>query len=212
MLCLEIKFRYPAKFWNILANNLRSEYNSFYMQLIVGLGNPGEEYRNTRHNAGFILIDKLRDKLSFTDFQHIPKFDALIAAGEYQGKKLFLFKPNLFMNRSGQSLVKFVDFYKIPKNEMCVLYDDVDLKLGSFRYRKSGSAGTHNGMRSVVQAFGDTDFHRLRLGIESRGESSSVQEDISSFVLHKFSKEETLIFNRVIDEAADYLINLLKSN
>lgn len=170
------------------------------MKLIVGLGNPGKEYAQTRHNVGFQFLDALREALGFAEFQESKKFSALITEGSTEKLgKIILAKPLTFMNASGEAVSKLLHFYHCAPIDLCVIYDDIDLRLGKGRYRFSGSAGTHNGMKSIVESLGTENFPRIRFGIESRGGRAGAEEgsaaapkeqDLTSFVLHPFSEEE----------------------
>ncbi len=162
------------------------------MRIICGLGNPGPEYAETRHNAGFLFLDDWARKHDFPEF--VLKGDALVSEKGQGADKVLLVKPMTFMNRSGEPLSKIVNFYKVPLENLVVVYDDVDLPLGEVRFRVDGSAGTHNGMKSVIQQLGGQGFKRLRLGIESRGKTAPEQMDLSDFVLSRFSDEEWELF------------------
>lgn len=133
------------------------------MYLIVGLGNPGKRYENTKHNIGFIAIDYLAEKhdIKVNKIKH----KALVGEGFISGKKVMLIKPQTFMNLSGESVREAMDYYKADIKELLVIYDDIDIPMGSLRIRKSGSAGTHNGMKSIIQQLGDDQFPRVRIGI-----------------------------------------------
>lgn len=133
------------------------------MYLIVGLGNPEGEYAHTRHNMGFDTINKIAEK---NDIEvNKSKFKALYGTGTIDDKKVILFKPQTYMNSSGEAVKEIVDFYKIKPSEILVVYDDMDVEKGKIRIRKKGGPGTHNGMRSVVSELGYTDFARIRVGI-----------------------------------------------
>jgi len=160
------------------------------MKLVVGLGNPGKEYANTRHNVGFLFIEKLRQKLGFENFAKDKKSESETTKGDYNGTDIILVKPQTFMNLSGKSVAFLRDFYKVSESDIWIIYDDVDLPLGKTRIRTEGSAGTHNGMKSIIESLGTAGISRLRIGIESRGVSSPEQQDLHSFVLHPFNKEE----------------------
>lgn len=172
------------------------------MKLIIGLGNPGKEYENTRHNAGFILLDYIQEKLGFENFHEEKKFKALVSIGELNGEKAILAKPLTFMNLSGEAVQKIMQFYKIPLSDIIIVYDDVDLPLGTIRIRKNGSPGTHNGMKSIVQAIGD-NFPRIRIGIESRGETAPEKQETVSFVLEQFKKEEQLVLEKELKKVLE---------
>lgn len=168
------------------------------MHLVVGLGNPGKEYEKTRHNVGFSCVDALREKLALTDWTSSKKLDGVIAEGQMNETRLILLKPQTFMNNSGESVAAASQFYKIKPENLWVVYDDIDLPLGKLRLRKEGSAGTHNGMKSLITHLGFSDFPRLRIGIESRGVHAASAQDLSSFVLSKFLPEEEEIFQKTL--------------
>ncbi|MBD3330325.1 aminoacyl-tRNA hydrolase [Candidatus Peregrinibacteria bacterium] len=183
------------------------------MKLIIGLGNIGKEYEKTRHNCGFMLINKLHKK--FEDM-HIPieerkenDFKAIIAQFKYNNETIITAKPTTLMNLSGESAYKLVKFYKIKENNLFIAYDDVDLPLGKIRVRQNGSAGTHNGMKSVIEKLGNASFNRIRIGIESRGDTAPKLQDLSSFVLSNFSKKELKTLNNSLEEAAEKILDLL---
>lgn len=157
--------------------------------LIVGLGNPGSQYEKSRHNVGFMALDLLADELKAHPFKSEKKFRADVATADFHGNKVILAKPTTFMNLSGESIMEISQFYKIDSRNIYIIYDDIDLPLGQVRIRKEGGPGTHNGMKSIVQYIGN-QFPRIRVGIESRGETAPQQQDLSSFVLAPFLKKE----------------------
>ena len=159
------------------------------MLIIVGLGNPEDHSKKPRHNVGFMALDMLAQKLNADDFKPEKKFNADISSADFHGKKLILVKPTTFMNLSGEAVQSISQFYKVEAEDIVIVYDDLDLPLGQIRIRKSGSSGTHNGMKSIVQYIG-SDFPRIRIGIESRGETAPKQQETSSFVLSPFLQEE----------------------
>lgn len=175
------------------------------MKIIVGLGNIGEKYHNTRHNVGFLALDEfvkdLEKEGTEVNWKNESKFDAVIAKVKYHGQDLLLVKPTTFMNLSGQALQKVLAFHKVPSHEMAVVYDDIDLPLGKIRVRTEGSAGTHNGMKSLIQELGTDCFTRIRIGIESRGELAPKEQDLSSFVLSRFIPEELPLLKTALEEA-----------
>ena len=133
------------------------------MYLIVGLGNPEGEYSNTRHNMGFDAINHLSQKLNITVTKE--KFKALYGDGMINNEKVILLKPQTYMNLSGEAIIKYKDFYKIPSENIIVIYDDIDVDTGKIKIRKKGGPGTHNGMKSVVEELQTEDFPRIRVGI-----------------------------------------------
>jgi PTH1 family peptidyl-tRNA hydrolase len=178
------------------------------MKIIVGLGNIGKEYENTRHNCGFMAIDAFAKELK-VDFEEDGKFKALTCKSSYNDEKILLVKPTTYMNLSGQSVSKILNFYKEPLENLVVIYDDIDLPLGKIRVRSEGSAGTHNGMKSIIQEVGAQNFTRIRIGTESRGEIAPKQQDLTSFVLSPFSAEERPILKKSIEEALKELKKFL---
>jgi PTH1 family peptidyl-tRNA hydrolase len=169
------------------------------MKIIVGLGNPGKEYAETRHNVGFGVIDSLREKLEFDDFKMKNKFDAFITEGEYKDEKIILVKPVTYMNLSGKSVAKVAKFYKVIFTDVFVVFDDLDFDTGTLKIREHGGPGTHNGMKSIVESTGSQNFPRLRIGIgKADGKKANV--------LGKFNKKELRQVLEVIDLASDAII------
>jgi PTH1 family peptidyl-tRNA hydrolase len=163
------------------------------MFIIVGLGNPGKDYTNTRHNIGFDVIDALADKynISVTDKKH----KALCGSGVIEGQKVILAKPQTFMNLSCESVVEILNYYKMdPETEMIVIYDDISLAPGNIRIRKKGSAGGHNGLKSIIQHIGTDQFMRVKMGVGEKPKGY----DLADYVLGHFSSDE----RKVMDEAA----------
>lgn len=175
------------------------------MKLIVGLGNPGKEYAQTRHNAGFMCVDVFCAAHEFSPWKLDKKFNALVSEGTLNGEKVILAKPQTFMNVSGEAVQKIVNFYNVPLADLWLVYDDIDLPLGTLRIRADGAPGTHNGMKSVTALLGSQKFPRVRIGIESRGETAAKEQDISSFVLHSFGKDELPVIEKATKEAANAL-------
>ena len=154
------------------------------MYIIAGLGNPGTQYSDTRHNAGFMTIDMISREFGIK--MNRIKYKAVIGEGTIGGQGVVLAKPQTYMNLSGLSILDLVSAYKIEPSKLIVIYDDVDLNLGVVRIRPSGSARTHNGMRSIIYQLQTEDFPRVRLGIGPAPEG----EDLAGFVLSPFSEEE----------------------
>ena len=172
------------------------------MKIIVGLGNPGKEYENTRHNAGWTVLDALHKDLGADEFKTEKKFKALISTGTFNGEKVILVKPLTFMNLSGEAVQAIANFYKVEPLDIFCIYDDLDTPFGSIRIRTKGGPGTHNGMKSMVQLLSE-NFPRLRVGIESRGLTSPQEHETTSFVLSKFNKAETPIFKKIVKKAVE---------
>lgn len=165
--------------------------------LIVGLGNPGKQYEHTRHNAGFDALDDCADHWGISVVR--SKFDALTGTGSVGGTKVMLMKPQTFMNLSGQAVKKAVDFYKLPPERVIVLFDDISLEPGKLRLRKTGSAGGHNGIKSIIAAIGQ-DFPRVKIGV---GKKPHPDYDLADWVLSRFSSDdEKAIAARYQDIAA----------
>ncbi|NLI60241.1 MAG: aminoacyl-tRNA hydrolase, partial [Clostridiales bacterium] len=154
------------------------------MYIIAGLGNPGLRYANSRHNIGFIALDMLADKLGIEVKK--AKHKALIGEGFYQGEKILLAKPQTYMNLSGESILDLRNWYKVKDSRIIIIYDDIDLDVGVVRIRPSGSAGTHNGMKSIIYQLNSQDFPRVRLGIGRPPEGW----DLKDYVLSTFKDEE----------------------
>lgn len=172
------------------------------MYIIAGLGNPGSKYENTRHNMGFKAIDAMASEFGID--VNRAKFKGLIGEGRIGGEKVILLKPQTYMNLSGQSVREIMNFYKIPEENLIVIYDDFDLPIGSIRVRKSGGPGTHNGMKSVVQELGSRKFPRVRLGIGS-SDGSTIQ-----FVIGKVGKDEQQILNEAAEAAASAAADIIR--
>ena len=166
--------------------------------LIVGLGNPGAEYAQTRHNAGFLLVEKLAGKWK-AGWSNERKFVSRVAKAEHNGKKFLLCEPQTFMNLSGESVGALVSFYQLPLVKILVAVDDADLPLGEIRLRKSGSSVGHHGLESIEQHLASREFARLRIGI-GRKDSS---RQIANYVLGKFEKSESGLLEKVLERAAD---------
>lgn len=172
------------------------------MYIIAGLGNPGSKYENTRHNMGFKAIDAMASEFGI-DLNR-AKFKGLIGEGRIGSEKVILLKPQTYMNLSGQSVREIMNFYKIPEENLIVIYDDFDLPIGSIRVRKSGGPGTHNGMKSVVQELGSRKFPRVRVGIGS-SDGSTIQ-----FVIGKVGKDEQQILNEAAEAAASAAADIIR--
>ncbi|ABR46395.1 Aminoacyl-tRNA hydrolase [Alkaliphilus metalliredigens QYMF] len=164
------------------------------MYIIVGLGNPGKKYSGTRHNVGFDVIDLLAHRLGIT--VNKLKHKALYGEARIGGEKVILAKPQTFMNLSGESIREMMQFYKIDPENLIVIYDDIDVKVGSLRIRQSGSAGTHNGMKSTIYQLQTDAFPRIRIGV-GRPEFG----DLSNYVLGSFTKDEIPLMKESLERA-----------
>lgn len=171
---------------------------------IIGLGNPGKKYENTRHNVGFKIVDKLAAELSVERTQ--IKHKAIIGETKLADNKIYLIKPQTYMNLSGESLRSIVDWYKIPLEDLIIVYDDIDLELGKIRIRKKGSAGSHNGMRSIIYHLVDDGFPRVRVGIGKNPENFKLVD----YVIGNFAKDEIKIIEQGIDEAVNAILSIIK--
>ncbi len=165
------------------------------MYIIVGLGNPGKKYENTRHNMGFLTVDLLAENHDIKINK--IKFKALVGEGKIAGQKVVLVKPQTYMNLSGESVRQVVDFYKIDSQNLIVIYDDIDIPTGSVRVRKKGSSGTHNGMRNILYQIQTEDFPRIRVGI-----GSGKKENLINYVTGGFTKEEKTLLEDAVTSAA----------
>lgn len=174
------------------------------MYYIVGLGNPGLQYENTRHNAGFISIDYLARKYSI-DVRKI-KFKSLIGQGVISGHKVMLVKPQTYMNNSGEAIREIYKYFDFEHDKLIVIYDDIDIDFGSIRIRKKGSAGTHNGMKSIIYNLEFDDFPRIKVSV---GKKPSYM-DLANFVLSGFSKDEAKIIEQEVELASDAIEMILE--
>lgn len=155
------------------------------MKLIAGLGNPGDKYKFTRHNAGFMALDYLSCQWGF-EFKFESKFNAEFAKTNHNGESVLLLKPHTFMNLSGQSLIAVMNFYKIQQQDIIIIYDDIALPVGKMRFRAKGSDGGHNGIKSVIQVLGgNNSFDRLKIGI---GPQPNLPSEV--YVLQNFTQEQ----------------------
>lgn len=161
------------------------------MILIIGLGNPGKEYEKTRHNAGFILSDKLQEKWGFPQFKLEKKFNAEISSGTQNNKKIIIAKPQTFMNLSGDSVRKLMDFYKINSQELIVIHDDLDILFGTFKLATNSSSAGHNGVQDIIEKIGTQEFKRFRIGLgKETTDAPNCRLGAHDFVLGKFSEQE----------------------
>ena len=165
--------------------------------LIVGLGNPGREYEKTRHNAGFRALDILADQLG-TKVDKL-KYQGLYAQVNYEGKKLFLLKPQTYMNLSGRSVLQLSAYFNIPPQRIIVMFDDISLEPGRLRIRADGSAGGHNGIKSIIQEVGSQEFPRVKIGV---GAKPNPKFDLADWVLSTFSANEEKALAVSLDNAA----------
>lgn len=175
------------------------------MYLIVGLGNPESDYANTRHNMGFNVINEVAKQYNIEINK--KKFNSEYQTAIIDGKKVVLVKPQTYMNNSGEAVIEFANFYKIEFDKLIVIYDDVDIEPGKIRIRKSGSPGSHNGMKSIVQYLNSDKFPRIRVGIGKPKENV----DMIHHVIGPISEEEKNMLNGGTDKAKEALIELIKN-
>lgn len=174
------------------------------MYIIAGLGNPGKQYAQTRHNVGFDTIDILADKYNIS--VDTKKHKALCGKGMIEGQKVVLAKPQTFMNLSGESVRELVDFYKInPEEELIVIYDDISLEPGQLRIRLKGSAGGHNGIKNIIAHLGTQEFPRIKVGVGAK----PPKMDLADYVLSRFGAEEQKMMDEAFGEAAEAAVMMM---
>jgi PTH1 family peptidyl-tRNA hydrolase len=173
------------------------------IRLVVGLGNPGNTYKNTRHNVGFMVVDQISEVFSIAFVKQ--KFDTIFARGSIDGVEVILAKPMAFMNRSGPQVQKIAGYYRILSEDMLVVHDDIDLAFGRIKIKEKGGDGGHKGVRSIIDAFGGGNFVRLRIGV-GRPEAGISAAD---YVLGKFTIKEKKLLHRIITEARDAVGTIL---
>ena len=187
---------------SLIGNNLYKSPN-VNLRLVVGLGNPGARYENTRHNAGFIIADKIaRD---FNIFFDKRKFDCIFGRGFIEDVEVLLAKPMAFMNRSGPPIQQLAHFFRIQCKEMVVIHDDIDLVFGRLKIKEKGGHGGHNGIRSLLNAFGGGDFVRLRIGVGR----SEFGDSVTDHVLGRFSAQNAEVLSRITSGARDAVVTVL---
>ena len=173
------------------------------LRLVVGLGNPGETYFKTRHNAGFMVVDKISDDFSIALDKR--KFDARFGIGVVNDVKIVLAKPMAYMNRSGPQIQKTAGYFRILCEDILVVHDDIDLVFGRLKIKEKGGDGGHRGVRSIIDAFGGGDFTRLRIGVGR----PDAERGASDYVLGKFSLEERKVLSQIITTAKDAIVTIL---
>ena len=173
--------------------------------LIVGLGNPGKEYTRTRHNCGFRALDILADKLGCKVDK--GKFQGLYGQCNYRGKKLLLLKPQTYMNLSGRSVLQLSAYFNVPPQRIIVMFDDISLEPGRLRIRNDGSAGGHNGIKSIISELGSQDFPRVKIGV---GSKPTPEYDLADWVLSSFSALEEKALCPALERAADAALCIME--
>lgn len=175
------------------------------MYLIVGLGNPEEEYSNTRHNMGFDTINKISKEYNIEINKN--KFKGIYGTGMIENEKVILLKPQTYMNLSGESIIEAIKFYKIDINKIIVIYDDIDVKPGKIKIRKKGGPGSHNGMKSVINSLGSQEFSRIRVGIGA----PEYKNDMINYVIGKIPKEEMNELEEGTKIAKEAVVEIIKN-
>jgi len=176
---------------------------SIDLKVIVGLGNPGSKYTETRHNAGFWFIEEVARKYSAV-FRPDKKFFAEVAKISIEGKDIWLLKPATFMNRSGHAVQSLLSFYRIMADQLLVVHDEIDLPPGTAKLKTGGGHGGHNGLRDIISQLGSQNFHRLRIGVGHPGSKDQVVD----YVLHSASRDDRILIDRDIDDAVGVLPDL----
>lgn len=174
------------------------------MFLIVGLGNPGSQYEDTRHNIGFKVVDNIAKEYNIEINRQ--KFKGMCGEGFINGEKVILLKPTTYMNLSGESIREVVDFYKLSNEDILVIYDDISLDVGRLRIREKGSAGGHNGIKSIIAHLGTDIFPRIKVGV------GQPNVDLVNYVLGKFTKEEMEVLNESIDASTKASKEIISSD
>ena len=180
--------------------------NSAFDYMIVGLGNPGLQYDETRHNAGFMAIDLLAKSLNVEITKH--KFESLYADCKIGDKRILLIKPQTYMNNSGRAVLAASSFYKIPTSKILVIFDDISLDIGNIRIRRKGSAGGHNGVKDIIELLGTDEIMRIKVGV---GQKPNPQYDLVKWVLGKIPNEQREVFNKSLETTADAAKTIVNS-
>lgn len=183
----------------------KKKTDSVYDMLLVGLGNPGDNYRNTRHNAGFAVIDAFCEKHNITLSKN--KFKALYNDSSVLGKRILIVKPQTFMNNSGEAVGAIAKYYKIPLSSIIVVSDDISLPPGKLRIRARGSAGGQKGLKSIIEHLGSDDFARIKLGVGDRPDRES---DLVNWVLGRMDENDAKLFAAAVDSAEKAIETILK--
>ena len=176
------------------------------MKLVAGLGNPGREYEGTPHNVGFQVVDLLIEHLGISGFQQ--KFQSKLCRTSIRGESCLFIKPQTYMNRSGEAVAEFVNFYKIPLEKIVIISDDIDLPPGKVRFRDEGGHGGHNGLRSIIESLGNSNFHRIRFGVGRPAD----KENVVGYVLGRWSKAEIKLTRSAFNLAIKEMIRFLETS
>lgn len=183
------------------------KFSSSVEYMVVGLGNPDKKYENTRHNTGFICLDKVAQK--FGAKVNRIKFKSLVGECTIGGKKVLLMKPQTYMNNSGQAVVEAMNFYKIPAENVVLIFDDISLDVGKMRIRRKGSDGGQNGVKNIIYLSGKDTFPRIKVGI---GKKPHPDYDLAKWVLSKFSGDEIKLIDQMADNCCEALPYILEGN
>ncbi len=184
--------------------------NKEIMKLIIGLGNPGEKYTNTRHNAGFLFLDFLQEALEMESFHEEKKFQAALSSGSLAEQKILLVKPLTFMNDSGSAVAALLRFYKLTPQDILVVHDELDLPLGTFKKTSDSRAAGHNGVQNIIDMLGTQEFPRLRIGISRPiPEENGVCISVHDYVLQKFPPEEEQPIRNLFPKMKEEIINFV---
>ena len=171
------------------------------MKVVIGLGNPGKKYEKTRHNMGFLAVDSLKKKFNLSDERE--KFQAFVSEKNIDGEKVIFFKPQTFMNLSGNAVIEIINFYKLdPKKDIIVIYDDMDLPFGDIRIREKGSSGGHNGIKSIISHIGE-EFIRIKCGIGAK------EKDAVEHVLGEFNQTEQKNLDKILENINNCIVEIL---
>ena len=171
------------------------------MKVVIGLGNPGKKYEKTRHNMGFLAVDSLRKKFNLSDERE--KFQAFVSEKNIDGEKVIFFKPQTFMNLSGNAVIEIINFYKLdPKKDIIVIYDDMDLPFGDIRIREKGRSGGHNGIKSIISHIGE-EFIRIKCGIGAK------EKDAVEHVLGEFNQTEQKNLDKILENINNCIVEIL---
>lgn len=177
------------------------------LQLVVGLGNPGDRYEKTRHNAGFIVVDRLAEGSAISLQKR--KFDTVFGRGSVEGTRVVMAKPLAFMNRSGPPTRRLADYFGISGEDMVVVHDDIDLAFGRIKIKQKGGDGGHKGIRSLTDAFGGDAFSRVRIGVGRGGGDPGKERGVVGHVLGRFDRQERRDLERVVTTATDAVVAVL---
>ncbi|MGN0476710.1 MAG: aminoacyl-tRNA hydrolase [Ruminococcus sp.] len=185
----------------------KKKFSSSVEYMVVGLGNPDKKYENTRHNTGFICLDKVAEKFG-ANVNRI-KFKSLVGECTIEGKKVLMMKPQTYMNNSGQAVVEAMNFYKIPAENVVLIFDDISLDVGKMRIRRKGSDGGQNGVKNIIYLSGKDTFPRIKVGI---GKKPHPDYDLAKWVLSKFSSDEIKLIDQMADNCCEALPYILDGN